>query len=37
MRVKNHFHLNGFTLSLALNQRLEANQTFPIVFGTDLT
>ena len=24
MRVKNHFHVNGFALSLALKQRLEA-------------
>ena len=24
MRIKNHFHINGFTLSLALEQKLEA-------------
>ena len=29
--------MNGFALSLALNQRLQANQKCPIVFGTDLT
>ena len=27
---KNHFHVNGFVLSLALNQRLEATRKWPI-------
>ena len=30
MRIKNHFHVNGFVLSLALNQRLEATPKWPI-------
>ena len=30
MRKKNHFHVNGFVLSLALNQRLEATRKWPI-------
>ena len=30
MRTKNHFHINGFALSLALNQRLEATGKWPI-------
>ena len=30
MRIKNHFHVNGFVLSLALNQRLEATRKWPI-------
>ena len=29
-RIKNHFHVNGFVLSLALNQRLEATRKWPI-------
>ena len=29
--------MNGFTLSLALNQKLQANEKCPVVFGTDLT
>ena len=30
MRIKNHSHINGFTLSLALKQRLEATWKWPI-------
>ena len=30
MRVKNHFHNNGFALGLALKQRLEATRKWPI-------
>ena len=30
MRRKKHFHINGFTLSLALKQRLEATGKWPI-------
>ena len=30
MRIKKHFHINGFTLSLALKQRLEATGKWPI-------
>ena len=30
MRIKNHFHVNGLTLSLALKQRLGATQKWPI-------
>ena len=30
MRIRNHFHINGVTLSLALKQRLEATQEWPI-------
>ena len=30
MRIKNHFHINGFALSLALKQRLEATGKWPI-------
>ena len=29
MRIKNHFHINGFTLTLALKQRLEATWKWP--------
>ena len=31
MGIKNHFEVNGFTLSLALKQRLEATWKWPIV------
>ena len=30
MRIKNHSHINGFALSLALKQRLEATGKWPI-------
>ena len=30
-RIKNHFHINGFTLSLALKQRLWATHEWPIL------
>ena len=30
MRIKNYFHINGFTLSLALKQRLESTWKWPI-------
>ena len=30
MRIKEHFHINGFGLSLALKQRLGATQKWPI-------
>ena len=30
MRIKNHFHVNSLTLSLALKQRLGATQKWPI-------
>ena len=30
MRIKNHFHNNGFALGLALKQRLEATRKWPI-------
>ena len=30
MRIKNHFHINGVELSLALKQRLEATRKWPI-------
>ena len=29
MRIKNHFHINGFARSLALEQRIEATQKWP--------
>ena len=29
MRIKNHFHINGFALSLALEQKLEATRKRP--------
>ena len=29
MRIKNHFHINGFALSLSLKQRLEATRKRP--------
>ena len=31
MRIKNHFHINGFALSLALKERLEATQKWSIL------
>jgi len=31
MRLKNHFNVNGYALSLALKQRLEETQKRPIV------
>ena len=34
MREKNHFHVNGFVLSLALNQRLEATWKWPVEHST---
>ena len=30
-RVKNHFHISGFTLGLALKQRLWATHEWPIL------
>ena len=33
MRIKTHFHINGFALSLALKQRLEAVRKLPPAFG----
>ena len=36
MRIKNHFHINGFALSLALKQRLEGT-TVPLVPTLTLT
>ena len=30
MRIKNHFHINGFGLSLALKQRLERTRKWPV-------
>ena len=29
MRIKNHFHINGFALSLALKQKLGGNSKRP--------
>ena len=29
MRITNHFHINGFALSLALKQRLQATREWP--------
>ena len=29
MRIKNRFHINGFAISLALKQRLEATWKWP--------
>ena len=31
MRIKNHVHVNGFALSLALKQRLEVTQKWPLI------
>ena len=31
MRKKNHLHINGFVLNLALEQRLEATRKWPIL------
>ena len=37
MRINNHFHINGFALSLALKQRLEATQKWSIgLMGVNL-
>ena len=30
MRMENDFHINGFALSLALKQKLEATQKWPV-------
>ena len=30
LTISNHFHVNGFALSLALKQRLEATRKWPI-------
>ena len=30
IRIKNHFHINGFALSLALKQRLGATRKWPV-------
>ena len=30
MRIKNHFHINDFVLSLALKQRLERTRKWPV-------
>ena len=30
MRIKNHFHINDFGLSLALKQRLERTRKWPV-------
>ena len=40
MSIKKHFQINGFALSLALKQRLEATRKRPIIrttAGTKLT
>ena len=31
MRIKNYVHANGFALSLALKQRLEVTQKWPLI------
>ena len=31
MRLKNHFHINGFALSLAFKQRSRSTQKWPII------
>ena len=31
IRIKKHFHINGFALSLALKQRLGATRKWPVV------
>ena len=33
MRIKNHFHINGFAFSLALKQRLGTTRKWPNVLG----
>ena len=33
MGIKNHFHINGFALSLALKQRLGAKMAYLAVTG----
>jgi len=33
MRMKNHFHINGFALSLALKQRLGEKMAYLAVAG----
>ena len=33
MGMKNHFHINGFALSLALKQRLETKVAYLVVTG----
>ena len=35
MRTKNHFHVNGFKLSLTLKQRLGAIPKWPIDYSSD--
>ena len=35
MRTKNHFHVNGFTISLTLNLRLRATPKWPIDYSSD--
>ena len=35
MRTKNHFHVNDFTLSLTLKQRLGATPKWPIDYSSD--
>ena len=30
IRIKKHFHINGFALSLALKQRLGATRKWPV-------
>ena len=33
MRIKNHFHISVFALSLALKRRLEVTQKWPVSIG----
>ena len=37
MRIKNHFHINGFALSLTLKQRLEVRRSFLRPSAEDLS
>ena len=34
MKIKNHFHVNGFALSLALKVRFFGTRKWPIVVGS---
>ena len=34
IRIANHFHINAFTLTLALKQRLLVTRRWPTRFGT---
>ena len=33
MTIKNHFHINGFALNLALKVRLFGTRKWPILYG----